>query len=277
MNMTGFKQACLSLALIGAGSLAWSQAQACTVAAWTGTNTTASTADVGGTAQSIRRYYGLCGLNAASSGKVVGENSPNNETTYRVRFYFYPALTAGQAKIFSATTGDNGTGTEVIGLTYDSSGQVGVLANGSQVGTLSGLTPNRWYAIELTYLGGTSIAASLRGNQTFTASTTITTNVPNSGIGSHTLGFISGTGASGTFQFDEFEASRSATTAIGFLNRGDAVPDGTYDLQDVIAVLREFRLGASGQAQGNADANEDGTVDLQDVIAVLRRFRNGSF
>lgn len=271
MNITGFKQVGLSLALAMAGSLAWSSAQACTVAAWTGTNTTATSSDVGA---SPRRYYGLCGLNAASSGKAVGENSPNNETTYRARFYFYPGLTAGEAKMFSATSGDNGSGTEVLSVSYNANGNVTVAANGTTVATISGVTASRWHAVELTYIGGTSLAVSIRGNQTFTGSSTVTTNVPNTGIGSHTLGFLTSNGASGSFQFDEFEASRSSTTAIGFLNRGDAVPDGTYSIQDVVAVLLEVR---GTLAQGNADVNEDGLVNIQDVFSILRKVRLNEF
>lgn len=266
-------------ALIAASLLAVGSAEACSVAAWSATNTTAAAGDVGGPAEGVRRYIGLCGLDADAVGKVVGENSPSNESIYRARFYFHPEITAGSAKIFSASGDDNATGGEVIGLTYNADGTLTLLGSGAEVASVNGLTSGNWYGVEITYRAGTELSMAVRGRaDAVNTSAAASSGIPSANIGSHTLGFITSNGASGGgFQLDEFEASRSGDTAIGFRNRGDAVPDGTYNLQDIIAVLREARLGAAAAALGNADANEDGLVNLQDIIAVLRRVRTGSF
>ena len=92
---------------------------------------------------------------------------------------------------------------------------------------------------------------------------------------------MSNTGAAGSIQFDEFEASR-ATTAIGFYPRGNARVDGTgaiadqnYDIFDFIDAARELQTAVL--ASGNSDADEDGDVDVFDIIAIARRVQLGSF
>ena len=105
-------------------------ALACTSTAWLGTagpnttiaedpdsnNATNNTPDTG----AVRRFSGQCGLQAAAAGQSwVGDNTPGGagggESIYRARVYVY----AGQAgaKVFTATTTDNGGGTEVVGVT----------------------------------------------------------------------------------------------------------------------------------------------------------------
>jgi hypothetical protein len=266
--------------LLAASLLAVGTAQACSVAAWTASNTTAVGADSGGPAEGIRRYMGLCGLDTDTVGKVVAENSPENESIYRARFYFFPEITGGSAKIFSATASDNGAGGEVVGLSYNSNGTLSLLGNGSSVATVSGLTPGAWYGVEITYRANTELSMAVRGRaDAVNGTAAASSGIPTGNIGSHTLGFVTSSGATGGgFQIDEFEASRSADTAIGFRARGDAAaPFGTYDLQDIISILREARIGAGAAALGNSDADEDGDIDLQDIIAVLRRVRSGSF
>lgn len=260
-------------------------AEACSVAAWTASNTNATNANaVQPPGAANFRYYGSCALrlDAASAPLMVGDNSPAGaaETTYRARFYFFTGLTAGSAQIFRATSDDNNGGSEVLSLSLASSGSLTFAINGATVETIAGLAANRWYAVEISYVGGTSYSIDVRGNRTFTASEAGATAV-NTGIGSHSLGLISVAGAAGNVQFDEFEASR-ATAAIGFYPRGNANIDGSgaiaeqqYTLFDVLDALTEFRTGTL--SAGNADAEEDGDVDLLDVLAILTRFRTGSF
>jgi hypothetical protein len=281
MNLNRLKSLAACIVLAGAGLGVASNANACSVAAWTDTNKTATDANAG-SPPTVRRYYGLCGLNANAPGIVVGDNSPAGatETTYRARFYFFPNVTSGSAKILSINAGENGTGTELVGLTFTSAGALQVAVNGgATTQTINGLTNARWYGVEVTYIANTSVQVDVRGNKTFTGTTTIAAGVPSTGVDSVTLGFITGAGTQGgaAIQFDEFESSR-AGTAIGFLPRGNArIESGTqsYTLLDVLDVLTEFRTGTL--AQGNPDAEEDGDVDLLDVLAVLTRFRTGNF
>jgi hypothetical protein len=272
-SLSGFK---VGAALFAAGALLAGTAEACSITAWSATNTTAIAADAGGP-PAIRRYIGLCALDAGADGKVVAENSPDNETLYRARFYFYPEITAGSAKIFSATASDNGAGGEVIGLSYNANGTLTLLGSGASVATVTGLNPAFWYGIEVTYRSGNELSMTVSGGGgRVSSSAAAAAGIPTAGVGSHALGFMSGSGtAGGGFQFDEFEASRSADAAIGFRNRGDAIPDSVYDIFDVLAILNEFR--GQGLALGSSDAEEDGDVDIFDVLAVLTRFRTGSF
>lgn len=283
MNLNRLKSLAACVVLAGASLGVADTASACSVAAWTATNKTATDANAGGPAQGVRRYYGLCGLNATAAGIVVGDNSPQGatETTYRARFYFYPNITSGSANILSVNAGENGTGAALVGLNFTSAGVLNVLVNGAQAGSIqgAGLKPNRWYGVEVTYIAGTSVRVDVRGNATFSDSLTITTGVPATGVDSVTLGFISGAGtqAGAAIQFDEFESSR-AGTAIGFLPRGNGrIESGTqeYTVFDVLDVLAEFRAGSL--ALGNSDVEEDGDVDVFDVLAVLARFRTGVF
>lgn len=281
MNLNRLKSLAACLVLAGAGLGAADTASACSVAAWTATNKTATDANAGGPAEGVRRYFGLCSLNANAANVVVGDNSPAGatETTYRARFYFFPNITAGSAKILSINAGENGTGAELVGLTFTAAGALQVAVNNSaSTQSIAGLTPGKWYGVEVTYLANTSVRVDVAGNAGFTDTTTIAAGVPATGVDSVTLGFISGAGTQGgaSIQFDEFESSRAAT-AIGFKPRGDAVPDNIYAIDDVVAVLREFRLGAAGAALGSPDADEDGVVSISDVVATLRRFRLGSF
>jgi hypothetical protein len=255
-----------------------SDASACTVSAWLASNTTATNANAGGRSATpaIPRYFGSCALNTTAAGTVVGDNTPSAEPTFRARFYVFANLTAGASKIFSATSGDNGAGTEVVGVLLQSNGQIVLQVNGTNVATLPAITQPLWYGIEVTYIAGTSASITVRNNlQTYNQTQTVTTGV-NTAIESTTIGFSSTGGGVGRLVFDEFESSRGAT-AIGFLPVGDAEPDGSYTIGDVVAVLREFRLGASGVAAGNADIDGNGVVDLADVVSILRRFRTGSF
>ncbi|MCB1552696.1 MAG: hypothetical protein KDJ14_02715 [Xanthomonadales bacterium] len=257
-------------------------AEACSVAAWTAGNTTAAAANAG-SPPTFRRYYGLCGLTvSAASPVVVGDNSPAGaaETTYRSRFYFYTGLTAGSAVVFRASASDDNGGAEVLSLNYSSTGSLAYSVGGSTVATATGLAANKWYAVEISYVGGATYSISVRGNQTYTFSNNGATAF-NTGIGSHTLGIVSNTGAAGSIQFDEFEASR-ATTAIGFYPRGNARVDGTgaiadqnYDIFDFIDAARELQTAVL--ASGNSDADEDGDVDVFDIIAIARRVQLGSF
>jgi len=276
MNLNRLKSLAACLVLAGAGLAVADTASACSVAAWTATNKTATDANAGGP-PTVRRYYGLCGLNTTAAGTVVGDNSPAGatETTYRARFYFFPNVGAGSAKILSINAGENGTGAELVGLTYNNGALQVAVNNGATTQSITGLTNARWYGVEVTYLAGTSVQVDVRGNKTFTGTTTIAAGVPATGVDSVTMGFISGTGTS--IQFDEFESSRAATP-IGFLPRGNArIESGTqsYTIFDVVDVLTEFRTGTL--SLGNSDVEEDGDVDVFDVLAILTRFRTGSF
>lgn len=258
-------------------------ALACNTSAWLGTNTTAVAADSGEPAAAFKRYAGRCALRAAPT-VVVADNSPAgaSETTYAARFYVHTGLTAGSAKVFSATTGDNGSGTETIGITYNQAGNFDFAINGASVGQVTGITASRWYSIDLLYQSGASFNVDVAGAAGatpagFTGNLTVP-GIAAGSVGSVTLGFLSG-GGTGTLFIDEFDSSRAATK-IGRLARGNARAESpvVYNVFDIIDTAQEVQRGAATfTATGQPDATEDGLLNVFDIIAVARRVQTGSF
>lgn len=278
MNLSRKFLAGAILAVLPIGS-----ALACTTSAWLGTNTTATNANSNGPAAGFARYSGLCGLRAAT-GVFVADNSPAGaaETTYAARFYVHTGLTAGSAKVFSATTGDNGGGAETIGITYNQAGNFDFAINGVSIGNVAGIVASRWYSVDFVYQSGASFnvdVAGAAGSTTngFSGNLTVP-GIAAGSIGSATMGFISG-GGTGTLHFDEFDSSRAATK-IGRLARGNARPEtpAVYNVFDIIDVAQEVQRGAAVfTAAGQPDATEDGILNVFDIIAVARRVQTGSF
>lgn len=278
MNLSRSILAGTLLAVLPLGS-----ALACTTSAWTGTNKTATDANSGGPTNNIARYSGLCALRATASNIFVADNSPAGptETTYAVRFYVHTGLTSGNAKIFSATTGDNGTGSETIGVTYNHANNFDFSINGASIGTVTGIQQNKWYSIDFIYKSGTSFNVDVAGaggsptgfNQNLTVN-----GIAAGSVGSATLGFISGSGV-GALNFDEFDSSR-ADAKIGRLARGNARAEDpvVYDVFDIIDTAREVQSGPAVHTNaGQPDATEDGIMDVFDIISVARRVQLGNF
>jgi hypothetical protein len=265
--MNKITKSLLATALMAA--LPLSGAMACTINAWTG-NPSASAPDAAGPAQGVARYSGVCAL-AADAGEFVTDNYPVAEGTYRARFYVLTSAVTSTAKIFSATSEDNGGGSEVLRVDLGSGGtSLTFFQNGAQVGSpITGLTAGKWYSVELFYktgAGNGSFSATVAGNVSFTGNIPATTITASGTIGSARLGFLTGTGPA--MRFDAFESTRSADTAIGRLCRGDAngATPATINVSDRTTVNNEI-LGTSLGA-GQPDCNEDGVINVSDRTCV---------
>ena len=241
-------------------------ALACTTTAWNGGAVNATAGDPSG---DVARYSGSCGLEVAASGSGhVTDNSPANETDYRARFYVYTGTASGNPVIFQATDADGAAGTALVTVTYDTANNQFDFASGSATGSASGIQDNKWYGIEFYYDAGAAITASVKGAAASSATSVTFTGAPASGsVNSARLGVLGAATAADTMKFDEFESTRSTTTPIGFLCRGDANGDSIINVQDASAVVAE-RLGTS-LAAGQPDADESGIVNVQDASSIV--------
>lgn len=283
MNLSRKFLAGALIALLPLGS-----ALACTSSAWLGTagpnpalaedpDTNAATNNSPDNG-AVRRFSGQCGLQAAAAGQSwVGDNSPGGaggtESIYRARFYVYTGQ-AG-AKIFTATTADNGGGTEVVGITFTGSSFT-FDVNGTTVApvtTVGGIAvaADRWYSIEMLYQANGAFSATLGGGNAST--TTVVNSAGNAGangIGSVRLGHLNaGTGVAGdNITVDEFDSSRSAGTAIGRLCRADATGNRALTVGDITAIINE-RAATPILAAGQPDCTENGALTVGDITCHL--------
>jgi hypothetical protein len=268
-------------------------AMACTTDAWDATSGSpladdpdTSAANNAGETAAVKRYAGACGLRPAGAGNsFVTDNSPAGDggasTPYRARFYVYTGLSAA-AKVFSATDGENGAGTELVSVTYNPAGSFAIAGPGGASTSINGIVANRWYTVELKYQTGTTLDVFVRGAGTATEQTASTASVTGAGVQSVRLGVVGAPGGTGELSVDEFDSSRGASR-IGSLLRGDAAgpsagaPDNKCDANDASAMISEFFLVATGQPQfslapGQPDCTEDGVVDANDLSCLVTRF-----
>lgn len=252
-------------------ALPTSGAMACTITNWNGTGTAAA-ANTGGPAQSIARYSGVCAL-SVDTGKYVVDNSPGTEGTYRARFYVLTKAVGGAVTIFKATSADNGGGTAVVEVDYTGSA-FNFRQNGTTVGAgVSGIQANKWYSIEVFYKAGASFSASVWGAGGSAEIGNVSAASAGAGtVGSAVLGVSSGT-ASTALGFDAFESTRSESTAIGRLCRGDANGATGLNIADRMEMNKEL-LGTA-LAVGQPDCNEDGNVNIADRQCLNARLLAG--
>lgn len=279
MQLNAFRVSTLALALAG-GLFASNDVAACTTDGWLleGSVTGSPTA---GSPNGVKRYSGICGMQAALTGtSFVTNNSPNGTTDgtsnpYRARFYVFTGVTAATPEIFSATSADGGGGTPAVSISRTATG-FSFTAQGASVGSFTeaaGATAfnNKWYAIEIFYQEGQPFTASVRGNRA-TAETALASAGNMAGgvpVGSARLGVINAAAATTALAFDDFESTRSAATAIGRLCPGDADGGGSIGASDAIAIGNDF---SGTRAAGQPDCTEDGLVNVNDAICVANRF-----
>lgn len=276
MKLNRLKSLAACFALAGAGLGLAGNAAACSVAAWTATNTNATQANTG-SRPTVPTYAGLCALSVSTAGTVVADNSPSAETTFRARFYVRANMNAGNAVLFRATSEDNAGGTEVIRVTFEHPGTFRFHVGGADVGTITGASASQWFSVNIDYVAGTSFGASVGGPVATSAPISGATAV-NTTIGSSTLGFISGTAtfnAGQVIALDEFESSRAATGSIPRICVGDTNATGTRNIADAIRIRNDFLNPAATPAGGMADANENGVVNIADAIIVRNLFLGG--
>lgn len=252
-------------------ALPTSGAMACTISNWNGTNTAAA-ANTGGPAEGIARYSGVCGL-AVDSGKYVVDNTPGTEGTYRARFYVLTKAT-GTVTIFKASASDNGGGASVIEVDYTGSA-FNFRSNGAAVGSgVAGIQANKWYSIEMLYVSGGNFTASVWGAGGTAEVGNVSGAAGTGTVGSAVLGAVAGSTGAASLGFDAFESTRSETTAIGRLCRGDANASGSRTVADAVIIRNEF-AGAGALATGQPDTNEDGAVSVADAVLVRNMFAGG--
>lgn len=250
-------------------ALPTSGAMACTISNWNGTNTAAA-ANTGGPAEGIARYSGVCGL-AVDSGKYVVDNTPGTEGTYRARFYVLTKAT-GTVTIFRAGSGDNGA-SPVIEVDYTGSA-FNFRSNGAAVGSgVAGIQANKWYSIEMLYVSGGNFTASVWGAGGTAEVGNVSGAAGTGTVGSAVLGAVAGSTGAASLGFDAFESTRSETTAIGRLCRGDANGSVSLNITDRMAINQEL-LGAT-LATGQPDCNEDGNVNIVDRQCLNTRLLAG--
>lgn len=256
----------LAAALLAA--LPMGNALACSIGNWNGAGTAA--AGNAGSPPDIARYSGKCGL-SVDGGKYVIDNTPNNEGSYRARFYVLTKGASGAVTVFKATADDNGNGAEALRVDFTGSA-FNFFQNGAQVGSVAGVQANKWYSVEVAYKAGDSFSAQVAGAANFTGQVNpVTSGIGNGTVGSSVLGAVSGT-ATG-MGFDAFVSTRTPDTAIGRLCRGDATSDSIVNIADTIAVRNEFLSGTL--STGQPDCNEDGMIQVSDAVCVRSLFLNG--
>lgn len=281
----GAKSAALVLGLF---ATAWAgQSLACSDAAWTGTPG-ANAHTLGGPgvgapngASTFKRVKGSCGLEANVLGNsFVAQSSSEDEPVFRVRFHVFPGVTGANPKVFAAYSDVDGAGTEMLSVVHDSvNGLLQFNVAGETLSTAPGSVPanSGWYAVEGLFSAGSTFTASVRPpalQVADPANLTVTGAANASGtVRSFRFGSIDPTpAATGTVRVDEFEASRSADTAIGFFCRGDANDDGAVDVIDVAFVIAERRGEAI--APGVPDIDADGLVNTTDAALAITMRRN---
>lgn len=252
-------------------ALPTSGAMACTISNWNGTNTAAA-ANTGGPAEGIARYSGVCGL-AVDSGKYVVDNTPGTEGTYRARFYVLTKAT-GTVTIFKASASDNGGGASVIEVDYTGSA-FNFRSNGAAVGSgVAGIQANKWYSIEMLYVSGGNFTASVWGAGGTAEVGNVSGAAGTGTVGSAVLGAVAGSTGAASLGFDAFESTRSETTAIGRLCRGDANGDGNLNTFDRTMLNSELLSFGATLATGQPDTNEDGAINTFDRTALNTRILN---
>lgn len=261
--------------LAGAGlifALVGAPAGACTLASWSGTSGSDGLT-TGSPDNEHRRFEGHCGLRVAAGGgaRYVEDASPEGETTYYARFYFFAGDLAlnggGWVDLFTAY-GDGRQPAEQLGVrlreTADGREVVLRTRDGGRI-TESAPVPVRdgWHGVALSWKQATQRGngeAELALDGTPRVSLTRLDN-GNEVIGLARMGAVRVSGTGGELYFDAFQSRRK--TPAETLVAGDATGDGALDPGDLVAVVDEIN-GAS-LADGQPDCNRDGVIDSADL------------
>jgi hypothetical protein len=258
------------------GALAFTQANACSIAAWSPTDSVGIVAADAGeplpTANGFKRYSQRCAVRVigAATAKYVQDNTPTNATSYRARFYVHTgAVDTGAAGFFYLAR--DGAGANLIRLALTGGAIKTTVANTAAVADIP-VVADKWYSVELEWAQAAStFSIKVQGNGSATATTqTAATSVSTAVLKDVRLGLSAA--STGTAFFDEYDSRR--TTAPGRLLKCDANGDGLIAIQDRIAVNNEI-LGTT-VAIGQPDANEDGLVSIADRIQINNKILNAT-
>ena len=140
-----------TLAMFLSGTFFVSSALACSTDAWTDADAGAIAGDPKN--DSINRVSGLCGLQITADTEVVGDNSPDAETTFIGRFYFSPKeVAAGSHEIFTALSNQADANSDVFVVSYDS-GSITLDATAVSGGSVTvAADAARWNLIEFKWV-----------------------------------------------------------------------------------------------------------------------------
>lgn len=217
----------------------------------------------------VPRYRGRCGIQADSMGEYLVDDSPNSESAYNVRFYYYTGnRSAGTADIFQARSAS----AALIRVTHDGS-QLGFSINGTATTRAVAVADNRWYAIQLGWTSGATASTGAMTISVIGAGSATPISVlalvgasnASDRIDEIRLGLVSGAG-SGAVGFDDFESRRFSMPPRRC--RGDANNDGAITIADLASIAAEINTASQSYAPGQPDANEDGSVDQSDLSTV---------
>jgi hypothetical protein len=251
-------------------------ASACAISAWSSA-TGLTAADTGEPPAGFKRYSGRCSLQVpnASTPRFVTDTTPNDETSYRVRFYYFTGnITGAVADIFQAR---NTVGTNIIRVTHDGT-QLVVSTTAGTPATIT-VADNRYYAIELAWTASAtgSLTGTVTGNSGTAAAPAQAGVINITGINNAAdritearMGLIAGTPTvtSAVF-FDEFDSRR--TQNPGRLCRGDAASplNNTVNVFDAVAVINDASGNPAQLSAGQPDVNDDGVVNVFDAVGVV--------
>ena len=258
----------LGAAIISA--MAFTGANACSISAWSPTDSVGVVAaDAGEPTAGFKRYSARCGLQVvgAATAKYVQDNTPTNATAYKARVYAFTGTTLADtgAAGFIYLARD-GAGAPLIRLAL-TGGNIQATVTGSAAAIAPiPVVANRYYSIEIEWAQGAAAPFVLTvkgagGNAASAVTRNTTTNNAAGVLKDVRLGLSAG--STGTVFFDEYDSRR--TTNPGRLCRGDANNSSAAQgagqnltSGDAQAVFNEVSGG--GLAVGQPDFNENGLV-----------------
>ena len=262
----------LGAAIISA--MAFTGANACSISAWSATDSVGVVAADSGEAPAFSRYSARCSLRVvgAATAKYVQDNTPTNATSYKARFYIFTGSTlvdTGPAGFFYLAR--DGAGANLIRLSL-TGGNIQATVTGSAAAIAPiPVAASKYYSVELEWAQGAAAPFSIKvqGAGAPTAITqTATTNNAAGVLKDVRLGLSAA--STGTAFFDEYDSRR--TTPPGRLLKCDANNDLIISIADRVFINNEI-LGVS-LATGQPDANEDGVVSVADRVQVNNRILN---
>lgn len=257
--------------LLGAAifsAVAFTGANACSISAWSATDSVGVVAaDAGEPTAGFKRYSGRCSLQVAggATAKYVQDNTPTNATSYKARFYVFTGTTlvdTGAGGFFYLAR--DGAGSNLIRLAL-TGGNIQTTVTGSAAAIPAiPVAANAFYSVELEWAQGAAAPFSIKVQGAGAATPTTQTTTTNNAAGvlkDVRLGLSAG--STGTAFFDEYDSRR--TTAPGRLCRGDANGNGQIQGNDRVVVSNEI---AGTLAAGQPDATENGLVQGNDRVVV---------
>jgi hypothetical protein len=254
--------------LLGAailGALAFTQANACNITAWSPTDSVGVTAANTGSppAAGFARASGQCSakMDGSATAKYVQDNTPTNAAMYKARFYIVSA---------SADTGASGfiylarsaTATDLIRIALTGNVLKTTVAGGGAVADIP-IVSGRLYSIELEWASGTAQPFQIKVQGNNTAAVTQTTTVTTTAVLKDVRLGLSAA-ATGSINFDEYDSRR--TNPPGRLCKQDANGNNQVQGSDRVAITNEI-LGTA-LAIGQPDCNENSLVQGSDRVCV---------